>query len=302
MAYNQKTEHRLRMRAQIVLHAARGRSNARIVCETGLRLDTVRRLRGRFAEHGLGGLSDRKRSGRPPVFTLLQDAEVKALACQLAAQTSTPLSRWSCPELAREVAARAITGPVSASTLRRWLADNALKPRQYQSWFFIRDPDFGAKAGRIKDLYARAWNGVPLGEDEYVISADEKTSIQARCRGPWWQASCSVTAGECPLAPSLRGCWPVHGGYGAASTSGRWRDDRFLRIRCRLPSDGPGGLGCQRQGAERAGPASRHTAWVMFLLRAKYAERYLPRSGHSPSTPGRRMRESTKSPRKPADS
>ena len=25
-------------------------------------------------------------------------------------------------------------------------------------------------------------NGTPLGEDEYVISADEKTSIQARCR------------------------------------------------------------------------------------------------------------------------
>ncbi|TLQ43107.1 hypothetical protein [Streptomyces marianii] len=32
------------------------------------------------------------------------------------------------------------------------------------------------------DLYARTWDGVPLGEDEYVISADEKTSIQARCR------------------------------------------------------------------------------------------------------------------------
>ncbi|GHI10058.1 hypothetical protein [Streptomyces cellostaticus] len=46
----------------------------------------------------------------------------------------------------------------------------------------IRDPEFRAKAGRIMDLYARTWNGVPLGEDEYVISADEKTSIQARCR------------------------------------------------------------------------------------------------------------------------
>jgi transposase len=182
MAYGHKTEYRLRMRAQIVLHAARGRSNARIAGETGLHLDTVRCWRGRFAEHGLGGMSDRKRSGRPPVFTPLQVAEVKALACQLPAETGTPLSRWSCPELAREVAARAITGSISASTVRRWLAADALKPWQYQSWIFIRDPDFRAKAGRIMDLYARTWGGVPLGEDEYVISADEKTSIQARCR------------------------------------------------------------------------------------------------------------------------
>lgn len=32
------------------------------------------------------------------------------------------------------------------------------------------------------DLYARTWQGEQLGDDEYVISADEKTSIQARCR------------------------------------------------------------------------------------------------------------------------
>ncbi|MFD7916368.1 transposase [Streptomyces sp. NPDC059752] len=31
------------------------------------------------------------------------------------------------------------------------------------------------------DLYARTWQGIPLDEDEYVISADKKTSIQARC-------------------------------------------------------------------------------------------------------------------------
>ncbi|MGI8308395.1 IS630 family transposase [Saccharopolyspora hattusasensis] len=182
MAQGHKTEYRLRLRAQIIRHAARGRCNARIARETGLHLDTVRTWRSRFAEHGLPGLSDRKRTGRPPSFTALQVAETKALACQLPAETGTPLSRWSCPELAREVVARAIAGSVSVSTVRRWLADDALKPWQYRSWIFIRDPDFRAKAGRIMDLYARTWGEVPLGEDEYVISADEKTSIQARCR------------------------------------------------------------------------------------------------------------------------
>ncbi|MFF7191868.1 helix-turn-helix domain-containing protein [Streptomyces sp. NPDC008222] len=65
MAYGNKTEYRLRMRAQIVLQAARGRSNARIARETGLHLDTVRCWCGRFADQGLGGLGDRDRSGRP---------------------------------------------------------------------------------------------------------------------------------------------------------------------------------------------------------------------------------------------
>lgn len=32
------------------------------------------------------------------------------------------------------------------------------------------------------DLYQSLWNGVPLGENDYVISTDEKTSIQARRR------------------------------------------------------------------------------------------------------------------------
>jgi hypothetical protein len=80
------------------------------------------------------------------------------------------------------VVARAIAGAISVSTVRRWLKQDALKPWQYRSWIFIRDPDFRTKAERVLDLYARTWQGVPLGEDEYVISADEKTSIQARCR------------------------------------------------------------------------------------------------------------------------
>ena len=32
------------------------------------------------------------------------------------------------------------------------------------------------------DLYARTWQRKRLRSDDYVISADEKTSIQARCR------------------------------------------------------------------------------------------------------------------------
>ena len=61
-------------------------------------------------------------------------------------------------------------------------SEDALKPWQYRSWIFITDPDFEAKASQVLDLYARTWDGQPLGPNDYVISADEKTSIQARCR------------------------------------------------------------------------------------------------------------------------
>ncbi|MEV7225384.1 IS630 family transposase [Streptomyces sp. NPDC093681] len=162
--------------------ASLSRSNARIAAELGVHVDTVRTWRGRFADGGLPALADRKRGGRPARFNPLQIAEAKALACQLPAETRVPLARWSCPELAAELTARGVTDTVSASTVRRWLRQDALKPWQHQSWIFIRDPDFRAKAQRVLGLYARTYEGEPLGADEYVISSDEKTSIQARCR------------------------------------------------------------------------------------------------------------------------
>ncbi|MEU2718223.1 IS630 family transposase [Streptomyces sp. NPDC007205] len=137
---------------------------------------------GRFADGGPPALADLKRSGRPPRFIPMQVAEAKALACQLPAETGLPLSRRSCPELAAELTARGVTDTVSASTVRRWLRQDALKPWQYRSWIFIRDPHFPTKVQRVLDLYARTYEGELLGADEYVISSDEKTSVQARCR------------------------------------------------------------------------------------------------------------------------
>jgi DDE superfamily endonuclease len=93
-----------------------------------------------------------------------------------------PLSRWSLADLQREVMAQGIVAQVSGSTLWRWLSREALCPWRYRSWIFPRDPQFAAKAGRVLDLYQRRWEGVPLGRRDLVLSADEKTSIQARIR------------------------------------------------------------------------------------------------------------------------
>jgi transposase len=176
-----RTEFRDRLRAQIVLEAAGGASNEAIAEDLNVCVDTVRRWRRRFGVDGLKGLQDRPRSGRPPVHSPAVRAEVIALACALPAENEVPLSRWSCPEIARELAVRCHIN-ASASSVRRWLAADALKPWQHRSWISIRDPDFAVKAARVLDLYAGVWDGEPLGDNDFVVCADEKTSIQARCR------------------------------------------------------------------------------------------------------------------------
>jgi hypothetical protein len=107
---------------------------------------------------------------------------IKALACELPANTDTPLARWQCPDLARAAVESGIVASISGTTIWRWLSSDAIKPWQHRSWIFPRDPHFGPKAARVLDLYGRRFHDTPLRPDEYVISADEKTSIQARIR------------------------------------------------------------------------------------------------------------------------
>jgi len=107
---------------------------------------------------------------------------VKAIACQLPSERGVPLSRFSCAEIAREAVRCGILEQVSGATVWRWLAEDAIKPWNYRSWIFPRDPGFRGKAGRVLDLYAGRWEGKLLGPGEFVLCADEKPSIQARAR------------------------------------------------------------------------------------------------------------------------
>jgi transposase len=145
------TPQQLVLRARIVLLAVAGWTNSKIAARVGVCVDTVRKWRHRWwVQPGTASLGDAKRSGRAPSFTPVQVAAVKALACQPPEASGVPLSRWSCTDLAAQVVADGITASVSTSTVRRWLAEDAIKPWQ--------------------------------SANDYVVSADEKTSIQARCR------------------------------------------------------------------------------------------------------------------------
>lgn len=107
---------------------------------------------------------------------------VKALACELPRTLALPLSRISTADLKREVMARGIVASIGQTTLWRWLSEDAIKPWTYRSWVFPRAPDFEEKASRILDLYERRRRRKHLSENEFVISADEKPSIQCRRR------------------------------------------------------------------------------------------------------------------------
>lgn len=114
-------------------------------------------------------------------FPPLAQALVKAVACELVAETQQPLSRQSLADVTAR-AHKALGKPLSRSTVWRILDTDAIKPWRYKYWIFPRDPYFAEKAGPILDLYGGLWQGQPLGSKDHILSADEKTSIQARIR------------------------------------------------------------------------------------------------------------------------
>jgi DDE superfamily endonuclease len=106
---------------------------------------------------------------------------IQALACEVVAETEQPLSRQSLADLT-DRAKRTLDKRISRSTVWRVLHEGAIKPWQYDHWIFPRDPAFAKKAAPILDLYAGLWEGQALGPKDFVLSSDEKTSIQARRR------------------------------------------------------------------------------------------------------------------------
>jgi hypothetical protein len=125
-------------------------------------------------------LKDLPRSGRPKKFTAFQVTQIKAIACTSPdTDKKIPLARWSTREIIAQAIRDHIVETISRSTVGRWLAQDIIKPWQTRSWISPRDPLFAKKGAVILDLYQRIWEGLPLGENEYVISADEKPGIQA---------------------------------------------------------------------------------------------------------------------------
>ena len=142
----------------------------------------------------------RGRVGRV-VFAPQQVAEVKAIACELPRTHELPLSRFSRVELHRLIIERGVT-EASASTIWRWLHEDAIKPWQVRSWIFPRDPNFADKAGRALDLYARIFEGERLA----LTSTSSAPTRRPSCRR--WAAitpACRQRP-DAPASSSLTTC------------------------------------------------------------------------------------------------
>lgn len=152
----------LALRSRIVLASASGESNQQIASDLGIPEVTVGKWRRAFLAHGLDGLQDGARSGRPVKYGRETWQRLQTRACQ----QPEFQSRWSVRTLAREVG-------LPRSTVHEMLVASGLQPHRVRTFTFSPDPDFEAKLLDIVGLYLNP------PENALVLCVDEKTGIQA---------------------------------------------------------------------------------------------------------------------------
>jgi transposase len=168
----QTTPHRDRVRAQVVLLAAEGVTGRQIATEVGLSPQSVSKWRIAFRDHGLDGLEDAPRPGRPLVYGA---TDRLVLMAKVTSEHPEYSSQWSHSEL-HEAMAEAGVG-ISASQIGRILAKGDVRPHKVEGWLTRREtPEFWEQAADVCGLY------LSPPDNAVVLSIDEKTSIQARSR------------------------------------------------------------------------------------------------------------------------
>jgi transposase len=158
------TQHRLVLRACMVLSAARGQPTRQIALELKQRPATVSKWRQRFAQHGLKGLSDAVRSGPPRRYAPLTEPRILK---QLDQAPPPGYARWNGRLLAEALQ------DVSPDYVWRVLRQHRIQLQRRRSWCVSTDPEFAPKAADIVGLYLNS------PENALVISVDEKPHIQA---------------------------------------------------------------------------------------------------------------------------
>lgn len=162
-------EVRMAERSRIVLACLQGRRNDEIAREMGLRPNTVGQWRRRFAEHGMAGLRDAPRPGKPAKY----GAELRdRILAQLELPPPPGMASWDGGSLATAL-------DVSDDAVWRVLRKHGVQLQRHRSWCVSTDPEFAAKAADVIGLYLNP------PQNALVLSVDEKPSIQAleRARG-----------------------------------------------------------------------------------------------------------------------
>jgi transposase len=164
LAGSRKTEHRLRQRAQIVLHAADGMSTRAIGRAVGCTTGTASKWRVRYAEKRLAGLDETGNRGAVAKYTAATDRRILG---QLDESPPAGHARWTAPLIAKAL------GDVDVQYVWRFLRAHKIDLAARKSWCESNDPEFAAKAADIVGLY------LAPPENAIVLCVDEKPSIQA---------------------------------------------------------------------------------------------------------------------------
>jgi len=163
------------LRARIILLSQHGRRVVDTAAALSIDEQRVRRWRKRFIEHGLAGLRDRKRGGRPREISEKEWTKVAVLVVQPPRKFGLAINRWTVRDLARFVASR-YGYRISRTSISRFLRGMALKPHRFRYWLNPQDPDFDAKAGEICRLY------LSPPPKTTVLCIDEKPGVPLRTR------------------------------------------------------------------------------------------------------------------------
>lgn len=146
-------------RARIVLLSRQGDSVAEIVEKLGVCPDTVRRWIHRFDRHGVGGLADQPRAGRPPTYSAAEVGTVVEASLTKPAELGLPFASWTLDRL--EAYLNEEKGlPIKRSRISELLIAEGLRWREAETWFGERpDPAFAAKRGRSSPSTRRHLRG-----------------------------------------------------------------------------------------------------------------------------------------------
>jgi transposase len=166
-------------RAQILLAADGGASDAVIAASVSVGESTVYRTKRRFVLGNLEfALSEEPRPGAARKLSGKEEALLVATAC-----SSPPLgrARWTLDLLAGEMVKLTEHSELSRETVRRRLADNELKPWRQDMWCIPEvDGTYVARMEDVLDLYAET----PDPERPVVCFDESPTQLIGEVREP----------------------------------------------------------------------------------------------------------------------
>jgi transposase len=158
------------LRANIILLSSEnGVKNKDIARSLGISARVVGKWQQRYLTSGINGLRDEYRSGRPSKLTVMQRAEIIAIACDFPRNYGNDTHEvWTIKELTKTVNKEVEGVSTSTASVFRTLNRNDLKPHKTQAWLHSKDPEFKEKTNEIVDLY------INPPEGSAVICVDEK--------------------------------------------------------------------------------------------------------------------------------